>query len=97
MELDILKPRHSLAHVLAQAVQQTIDPFVALGTGPAIENGFYYDMLFSDGISINEEILKTITKTMQGIVKNNQSFVLYTASGKEDALEILNIMEGSKT
>ena len=39
--------RHSLAHVLAQAIQRSLDPAVKLGTGPAIENGFYYDVLFS--------------------------------------------------
>lgn len=48
MELEILKPRHSLAHLLAQAVQQTVDPHVALGTGPAIDDGFYYDVLFNE-------------------------------------------------
>lgn len=65
MEQELLKPRHSLAHILAQAAQQIIDPFVALGTGPAIDNGFYYDMLFSDGIAFSEEHLKDLTKTMQ--------------------------------
>jgi len=38
MELEILKPRHSLAHLLAQAVQQTVDAHVALGTGPAVDD-----------------------------------------------------------
>jgi threonyl-tRNA synthetase len=51
--------RHSLAHVLAQAVQRSLDPKVQLGTGPAIENGFYYDVLFSTpltkGLNSNEE------------------------------------------
>lgn len=42
--------RHSLAHVLAQAIQRSLDPKVQLGTGPAIENGFYYDMLFSSSL-----------------------------------------------
>ncbi|MBP6085706.1 hypothetical protein KA478_00560 [Patescibacteria group bacterium] len=94
MELDILKPRHSLAHILAQAVQQTIDPHVALGTGPAVDNGFYYDMLFSEGIEFGEDSLKDLTKTMQGIVKHNQAFVLYTAKGKDEALHILSLLEG---
>lgn len=69
MELDILKPRHSLAHILAQAVQQSIDPNVSLGTGPAVEDGFYYDMLFSEGITVSPDSLKELSKVMQGIVK----------------------------
>lgn len=93
MELEILKPRHSLAHVLAQAVQQTIDPHVALGTWPAVENGFYYDMLFSEWVEFGEDNLKELTKTMQGIVKHNQTFILYTAKWKDEALHILSLIE----
>lgn len=89
----LLKPRHSLAHILAQAVQQVIDPFVSLGTGPAVENWFYYDMLFSKDIKVTEDDLKTITKTMQGIVKMNQQFILYTAKDKEEALHILDLLD----
>gem|GEM_PF-3451619 len=40
--------RHSFAHLLAQAVQRTVDPLVQLGTGPSIEYGFYYDIHFSE-------------------------------------------------
>ena len=89
----LLKQRHSLAHVLAQAVQQIIDPDISLGTGPAVEHGFYYDMLFSDDIKISEDDLKTLTKTMQGIIKMNQQFVLYTAKDKEEALHILSLLD----
>ncbi|MEI8008961.1 MAG: hypothetical protein WCI00_06310 [bacterium] len=48
MEESILKPRHSLSHVLAQAVQRALDPLAKLGIGPAIETGFYYDFIFSE-------------------------------------------------
>lgn len=65
MELEILKPRHSLAHLLAQAIQQTVDAHVALGTGPAVEDGFYYDVLLNEGIECKEENLKELTKVMQ--------------------------------
>lgn len=91
--LELFTKRHSLAHVLAQAVQQIIDPFVSLGTGPAVEHWFYYDMLFSDDIKITEDDLKTLTKTMQGIVKMNQQFVLYTAKDKDEALHILSLLD----
>ncbi len=93
MELEILKPRHSLAHILAQAVQQTIDPYVALWTWPAVENGFYYDMLFSPWVEFGEENLKDLTKTMQWLVKQNQSYILYTAADKAEALHILTLLE----
>jgi len=36
--------RHSLAHILAAAVQE-LYPQVKLGIGPAIDNGFYYDLI----------------------------------------------------
>lgn len=94
MELDILKPRHSLAHILAQAVQQTIDPRVALGTWPAVEDGFYYDMLFSGDIAVSPDSMKEITKTMQGIVKQGQEFTLYTAADQAEALQIIALMGG---
>lgn len=91
--LDLHKARHSLAHILAQAVQQVIDPYVALGTGPAVENGFYYDMLFQKDIKITEDDLKTLTKAMQGIVKMNQKLVFYKAKDKEETLHILSLLE----
>ena len=70
MEHNNLSPiRHSLAHIVAQAVQRSLDPAVRLGTGPAIENGFYYDMLFSDGITFGEDNLKPLSKIMEGIAK----------------------------
>lgn len=90
MELEILKPRHSLAHLLAQAIQQTVDAHVALGTGPAVEDGFYYDVLLNEGIECKEENLKELTKVMQWIVKQNQAFVLYTAKDKAEAEKIFS-------
>ncbi len=39
---NLYKIRHSLAHVLAQAVLE-IRPSAKLGFGPPVENGFYYD------------------------------------------------------
>lgn len=66
--------RHSLAHILAQAVQRTFDAGATLGIGPAIENGMYYDFLFSEGKKLEESMLKDITKMMQKICKENQPF-----------------------
>lgn len=74
MEEAILKPRHSLSHILAQAVQRTIDPSVKLGIGPAIDSGFYYDFIFSEGVEFKEDNLKELNKMMTKIVKESQLF-----------------------
>lgn len=74
MEETILKPRHSLSHVLAQAVQRSIDPNAKLGIGPAIDTGFYYDFIFSSGVEFKEENLKELNKMMVKIVKESQIF-----------------------
>ncbi len=74
MEEAILKPRHSLAHVLAQAVQRSVDPLAQLGIGPAIDTWFYYDFIFSEGVAFGEEQLKELNKMVTKIVKEGQPF-----------------------
>ena len=74
MEEAILKPRHSLSHILAQAVQRSLDPVAKLGIGPAIDTGFYYDFIFSEGVECKEEQLKELNKMMTKIVKESQLF-----------------------
>lgn len=74
MEETILKPRHSLSHILAQAVQRSLDPAARLGIGPAIDTGFYYDFIFSEGVECKEEQLKEINKMMVKIVKETQKY-----------------------
>jgi threonyl-tRNA synthetase len=69
--------RHSLAHLLAQACQRYIDPTVQLGTWPSLDTGFYYDVLFAEGISFSGEQLKDLTKKIQLIAKEPQSYVVY--------------------
>jgi threonyl-tRNA synthetase len=44
---------HSSAHLLAEALQE-LYPGIQFGIGPAIENGFYYDVVPADGASIKE-------------------------------------------
>ncbi|HMT00864.1 MAG TPA: threonine--tRNA ligase [Candidatus Absconditabacterales bacterium] len=95
MQSQIQNLRHSLAHILAQAVQRTIDSAVQLGTGPAIETGFYYDMKFSEGVDFNEEQLKALNKAIEGIAKENQGFGHYTAKDKAEALKICDLMQQS--
>ncbi|MDD5606734.1 MAG: threonine--tRNA ligase [Candidatus Pacebacteria bacterium] len=65
------KIRHSLAHILAIAVKQLF-PKAILGTGPCIENGFYYDFLMPKNFS--EKDLESIEKRMKEIIKKDISF-----------------------
>lgn len=64
--LEIL--RHSSAHLLAHAVKR-IHPDVKFGVGPAVENGFYYDMDLKH--SISAEDLPLIEKEMKRIIDLN--------------------------
>ena len=67
--LNIL--RHSVTHVMAQAVQE-IFPDVNLGIGPFIADGFYYD--FGGIDAVTPELLRDIEKRMKRIVKEGQAF-----------------------
>jgi threonyl-tRNA synthetase len=68
---SLFKRRHSLAHILAQAVQK-LYPGTKLGFGPAIENGFYYDFLLPE--SISDEAFSAIEKEMRKIINEKQPF-----------------------
>ncbi len=63
--------RHSCAHVLAQAVQQT-NPDAKLGIGPPIKDGFYYD--FGVERPFTPEDLADLEKRMVAIIKSGQRF-----------------------
>lgn len=63
---------HSTAHIMAHAVKK-IFPEAQFGVGPAIENGFYYDIDIDT--KLNQESLALIEKEMQAIIKGNTSFV----------------------
>lgn len=58
--------RHSLAHIMAQAVQH-LWPQAKFGVGPAIEQGFYYDIDLGD-VTISETDFGTIEKEMRRII-----------------------------
>ncbi len=67
----LFRMRHSLAHILAQAVRD-IRPTAKLGFGPATETGFYYDFDLEDPLT--PEDLKALEKKMKKIVKAKQKF-----------------------
>jgi threonyl-tRNA synthetase len=88
---DLHKIRHSLSHILAQAIQRFYDPNVKLGIGPAIDNGFYYDFLFSQE-PISDKELKKIEKHMKNILKENQKFkkIILPYPLAKQLLELMN-------
>ncbi len=65
--------RHSAAHMLAAAVLE-LYPGTKLGIGPTIENGFYYDFLFPNGVVVSENDLSKIESTMKKIIKGHHKF-----------------------
>lgn len=67
----LLRRRHSLAHVLAQAVRE-VRPDARLGFGPAIETGFYYDFLLETPLSDHD--LAAVEERMRRIVREDQPF-----------------------
>ncbi len=66
MEEQVQKMRHTLSHVLAAAVRE-LYPTTTFGVGPAIENGFYYDIDFGDE-KVSDADLAKIEKKMRGII-----------------------------
>ena len=69
--MEIEKIRHSLAHLLASAIMESY-PKTKLGIGPAIENGFYYDMEIT---GLKPEDLPKIENRMRELIKENQEFL----------------------
>ena len=68
---DIMRIRHSLSHVMAEAVKE-IYKDVKLAIGPAIDNGFYYD--FDIPQTILPEDLQKIEDKMKEIIKKDFDF-----------------------
>lgn len=76
---------HSCAHLLAQAIRE-LYPNAMFGVGPAIEEGFYYDIDLGD-VKITEEDLPKIEKKMQSLVAAAEPIVRKEVS-KAEALEM---------
>lgn len=76
--------RHSLAHVMAKAIMK-LYPKTKLTIGPAIEDGFYYDL--DTAKSFTEDVLPKIEKEMKNIISHNEKFVRREVS-KAEALEM---------
>jgi threonyl-tRNA synthetase len=77
--------RHTAAHILAQAVKRLF-PSAKLAIGPAIKDGFYYDIDFENPF-ISEDITK-VEEEMKKIVKEEQEIIRYALS-KPEALQLM--------
>ena len=75
--------RHTTAHVLAQAIKE-VWPEAKLAIGPAIDDGYYYDIDLDH--KIDDEDLKVITKHMKKIIKQNLPLEYHERS-REEAIE----------
>ena len=78
---------HSSAHLMAEAVE-SVFPGVKFWVGPAVENGFYYDMDLGDR-KMTEEDLLLLEKKMNELAKKNSSFTRKEIS-KTDAIQYFN-------
>lgn len=76
--------RHSLAHIMATAVQQ-LWPDAKFGVGPVVEHGFYYDIDLGE-TKISEQQFNKIEKIMRRIIAEKQDFVC-TKCPIDDAIQ----------
>ncbi len=76
---------HTSAHLMAEALQE-LWPGTQFGIGPAIENGFYYDVMPPEGVALSVADFPKIEKKMQELVQRKEALVRRNIS-KEDALK----------
>ncbi len=76
---------HTSAHLMAEALQE-LYPSTQFGIGPAIENGFYYDVMPPEGVKLSDADFPKIEKKMQELVQRKEALVRQDIS-KADALK----------
>uniref|UniRef100_UPI004027C64D threonine--tRNA ligase n=1 Tax=Prevotella sp. TaxID=59823 RepID=UPI004027C64D len=76
---------HTSAHLLAEALQE-LYPGIQFGFGPAVENGFFYDVMPSEGQVISENDFPKIEEKMRELAKKNEAVVRREVS-KAEALK----------
>ncbi len=77
---------HSSAHLMAEALQQ-LYPGIKFGIGPAIENGFYYDVDPGQGNTIKDADLPLIEKKMKELAAQDSAYVR-SEIGKDDVIKM---------
>jgi threonyl-tRNA synthetase len=91
--------RHDTAHVLAESVLE-LYPGVKISIGPPIEDGFYYDFEFPDGVTINDDDFAAIEARMREHIQADEPFVRrevparealerFTAEGQDYKVELI--------
>ncbi len=81
---------HTSAHLLAEALQE-LYPGIQFGFGPAVENGFFYDVMPANGQVISENDFPKIEAKMRELAKKNEPVVRREVS-KVDAIEEFKAM-----
>lgn len=76
---------HSSAHLMAQSIE-ALYPGTKFGIGPAIENGFYYDVEFPEGVTISDSDLATIETKMKELAQKKEPIIRKNIS-KQEALK----------
>ena len=76
---------HTSAHLLAEALQE-LYPGIQFGFGPAIENGFFYDVMPAEGQVISENDFPKIEEKMKELAKKSEPVVRKEVS-KADAIK----------
>ncbi len=77
---------HTSAHLMAEALQELF-PGTQFGIGPAIENGFYYDVMPPEGTKLSDSDFVKIEKKMQKLVQKKEVLVRKEIS-KQDAINL---------
>ncbi len=94
---------HSSAHLMAEALEN-LYPGMKFGIGPAIENGFYYDVDPGDGVTITDSDLPRIEDKMKELAAQNNTYLreeisksevlkLFKSKGDEYKVELINELE----
>ena len=94
---------HTSAHLMAEAIQELF-PGTQFGIGPAIENGFYYDVMPPEGTVIRESDFQLIEKKMQELLTRKEKLVrkdiykadalkLFTSKGQTFKSELIDELE----
>ena len=79
--------RHSLAHIMAKAVQEIYGKNVQIAIGPQIDDGAYYDFGMPEGVAITEKDFTTIENKMREIMKRKEDWTRKEVT-KAEAMEI---------
>ena len=85
--------RHSCAHIMAEAIQK-IRPNIELVYGPALDNGFYYDISFTKEDPLSSDEFEEIEQVMKSIIDEDRPFTRYELTVDEGLAKLEK--EGNK-